>query len=110
MSARLLPLSALLLATGLAGCGAVEWRKPGADEAALTQDLHSCQREAQVNISRLYGPPMPVQGPLVDPRYGAEPLRPTPADRMLQEQQAVERCMRGRGYTLVPAAAKAPTS
>ena len=101
MGRRLLPLSTLLLAAGLSGCGSVDWVKPGADEATVTQDLHACQREAQVTLSRLYGPPMPAQSLGVDPRFGIESPRPSPADRMLQEQQAVGRCMRERGYTLV---------
>lgn len=105
MRRRLLPLSALLLAAGLAGCGTVAWQKAGADDATANQDLHVCQREAQAHMARIYGPPLPVQGTPVDPRFGGpEVLRPSPADRLLQEQQAVERCMRDRGYALVPAA------
>ena len=103
MSARLLRLSTLFLAAAAAGCGSVVWQKAGVDEAGTAQDLRSCQREAQVNITRLYGPPVPAQSLGVNPRFGIESPRPSPADRMLQEQQVVERCMRDRGYTLVPA-------
>ena len=38
--------------------------------------------------------------PSLDPRLG--PVGPSPADRAMQEGQAVGNCMRGKGYTLVP--------
>ena len=72
---------------GLAGCSAVTWHKEGASTAATDEDLHACQREAQAQMARLYGPPLPVQGSPIDPRFGPDTLRPSPADRLLQEQQ-----------------------
>jgi hypothetical protein len=38
-----------------------------------------------------------------DPRFGPDTGQPSPADRQLLESQAVDRCMRAKGYALVPA-------
>jgi hypothetical protein len=35
----------------------------------------------------------------IDPRFG--PTGPTPANNLMQQEQAVGSCMRGKGYVLV---------
>ena len=91
---------ALPLALLLAACGDVRWHKPDADDAALGNDLAACQAAAHNAIQRMYGPPQPQlsSGPL-----GVAPVEPTLADRQMREQQVVGKCMREKGYTLVPA-------
>jgi hypothetical protein len=81
---------------GLSACGGVHWYKAGANEAALTKDLGECRRQAQarLGIAGSLGPP-----PSMDPRFG--PTGPSPADQMMQESQALDVCMREKGYVLV---------
>jgi hypothetical protein len=81
---------------GLYGCAGVHWYKAGADEAALTKDLGECRRQAQARLGVNMGPP-----PSGDPRFGPPP-GPSQADRMMQEAQAHDACMREKGYALVP--------
>jgi hypothetical protein len=53
----------------------------------------------------MYGPPgatMPTSP--IDSRFG--PTGPSPADRTMQEAQAVNGCMRGKGYVLKAAEKK----
>jgi hypothetical protein len=92
-----------ILATVLAGCGEMRWAKPDGDTSTLAQNQASCRAAASEQIQRQYGPPTPGTSRQGDPRYGADPGRPSQADRMLLVSQAVNRCMRGRGYALVPA-------
>jgi len=87
----------LLFAFALAACGGgVRWQKAGADEAMLAGDLSACRRQAQA----MYGSAaaMAPTGSM-DPRFG--PTGPTPADNLMQQEQAVGSCMRGKGYALV---------
>jgi hypothetical protein len=89
---------AIALAVGLYGCGGVHWHKAGADQAALSKDLGECRRQAQARLGAAgsLGPP-----PSGDPRFGP-PSGPSQADRMMQETQAHDACMREKGYALVP--------
>jgi hypothetical protein len=96
---KFIPILVLLVT----GCGEVRWAKPDGDASTLAQDQASCRAAASEQIQRQYGPPTPVVSGTSDPRYGADPGRPSQADRMLLVSQAVDRCMRGRGYALVPA-------
>ena len=95
-----LPLFALVSALVLAACGGVRWQKPGGDEPALARDLTNCRALAHEKAARAGNIGLPPAAS--DPRFGA-PSGPTQAEQMLQEQQAVDACMRGKGYALVPA-------
>ncbi len=82
----------------LAACSEVRWRKPGTDDMSLTNDLAACRASAHSSTQRMYGPPQPTSG---HPWLGAT-TEPSPADRQMREQEAVGRCMREKGYALVP--------
>jgi hypothetical protein len=88
------------LTLALAGCGGVQWSKGGANEQAASNDLSACNSAATATMQRLYGPELPTVN--FDPRFGPDMSRPPLADRRLEEQQAVNRCMREKGYELVP--------
>lgn len=90
----------LLVALALAGCTDLRWRKADGDDAQLAQDLSACRKLAQERTARLWGVMPPRTS--IDPRYGA-PAEPSQADLRLQESQALDACMRARGYVLVPA-------
>jgi hypothetical protein len=96
---RLIPVLAALL---LAGCGELRWARPDGDASALARDEAGCRAAARESVQRQYGPPVPAYT-RSDPRFGADTGQPSPADRQLLESQAVDRCMRGKGYALVPA-------
>ncbi len=89
----------LSFALALAGCGELRWAKPGADEAALTRDLSACRQLAQQSAARAGNIGLP---PVSDPRFGGA-AGPTLVEQRMQEQQALDACMRSRGYALVPA-------
>ena len=90
--------AALLLMTfALAACSEVRWQKPGGDETGLAQDLGACNKLAQDKMDQMWGP-APRQE--ISPLFG--PTGPSPADRRLQQSQAVTVCMRQRGYVLGP--------
>ena len=77
----------------------MHWAKPGADPATLARDTAGCRALGSETITRRYGPPVPGRP---DARFGPETSLPGPADRRLLEQQVVDRCMRDKGYALVP--------
>ena len=83
----------------LAACGELRWYKSGADEAALAADLSDCGKLAQQRTLRMWGVAPPAT---TDPRFGA-PSAPSQVEMRLQESQAVDVCMRQRGYILAPA-------
>lgn len=93
-------LGFMLIVASLAGCGELYWTKPGADSSVLARDQASCRALARESITRRYGPPVPARP---DERFGPETSLPGPADRQMLEQQAFDRCMREKGYSLVPA-------
>jgi hypothetical protein len=93
----------IVLAALLAGCGDVRWAKPDGETSTPAHDQANCRAAVSEQVQRQYGPQTPVASGNTDPRYGADPGRPSQADRMLLVSQAVDRCMRGRGYALVPA-------
>ncbi len=88
--------TALFLAIALASCAELRWQKAGADEAALASDLSACRRQAQDRTQRMWGI---APQPTMDPRFG--PGGPSQPDILLQESQAVNACMREKGYALV---------
>jgi hypothetical protein len=88
----------LLPALVLAACGEVRWVKPGGDGLSVTNDLAACRATAHSSAQRMYGPQQPSTG---HPFLGTSP-DPSPADRQMREQEAVNRCMRDKGYALVP--------
>ena len=96
---RLIPILAALL---LAGCGELRWAKPDGDTSSLAQDQASCRAAARESVQRRYGPPVPSAS-RPDARFGGDAGIPGAADRQVLEDQAHDRCMRGRGYALVPA-------
>ena len=96
---KLIPL---LVAALLAGCGEMHWAKPDGDSSSAARDEANCRAAASAAVQRQYGPPsLNVGHP--DPRFGADTSKPAPADRAVLEAQAVDRCMRAKGYALVPA-------
>jgi len=95
VTTRLFALSVALL---LAACGEVRWVRQGADNISVTNDLAACRLTAQQSGERMYGPQMPTTG---HPWLGAS-TEPSPADRRMREQESVNRCMRDKGYALVP--------
>ena len=90
---------ATALALVLAACGQLEWRKPGGDSTALARDLTNCRALAHDKAAHAGNIGLPP--PVSDPRFGPPP-GPSLAEQRLQEQQAVDACMRGKGYALVP--------
>jgi hypothetical protein len=90
---------AIVPALLLAACGEMRWTKPGGSDADVNADLANCRAAAHSSIERTLGPRLPQtsQG-----RMGNAPVDPTPADRQMQEAQAVNRCMQEKGYQLVP--------
>ena len=93
-------LATVMTVLAVAACGEVRWAKPGADSATLADDHARCQVMARDQLARTLGPPVPA---LSDPRFGGELSGPSPADRQMQEQSIASRCMREKGYALVPA-------
>ena len=95
---RYLAPALLLFAFALPGCAEQQWRKAGAGEAALADDLSACSKQAREGAMRMGHTGLP---PPSDPRFGA-PIGPSPADQRMQEREAADRCMREQGYALVP--------
>jgi hypothetical protein len=98
MRSRALPSFALALALVLSACAELRWQKAGGDEATLNRDLGTCRQLAQERAARMGNFGLP---PSTDPRFGS--TGPSQVDQRLQERQAEDACMRGKGYTLVPA-------
>jgi len=95
------PAALLLMTIALAACSDVHWQKPGGDESQLAQDLGACNKLAQEKVDRMWGA-APAPRSDMSPVFG--PTGPSPADRRLQQSQAVTVCMRDKGYALVPVA------
>lgn len=89
--------SVLCLALALAACAEFRWHKASVDPTELAADLSACRKLAQERTQRMWGT---APQPTVDPRFG--PSGPSQADLRLQESQAVDACMRQRGYVLAP--------
>lgn len=96
---KLIPILAALV---LAGCGDVRWAKPDGDSSNVAQDESSCAALARDQVQRQYGPPVPSSSRYGDPKYGADTSIPGSADRAVLESQSRDRCMRAKGYALVP--------
>lgn len=92
---------AILILALVTGCAELRWSRPGVDPDTLARDQAGCRALASDTVMRRYGPPTPIQRP--DARFGPETSLPGPADRQMLEQQALDRCMREKGYALVPA-------
>jgi hypothetical protein len=75
----------------------MRWHKPDGNDAALARDLEACRKEAQQKFGGASALGQPISS---DPRFG--PIGPSQADLRMQESQALGRCMRSRGYGLVP--------
>ena len=88
-----------LTVVGVAACAELHWQKPEADAATLAADTAACRAQAQARIARSVGPEVPSS---TDPRFGADAMQPSPADRRMRERQLADSCMRDKGYTLVP--------
>ena len=95
------PLLAIGLALLLTACGEVRWTRPDGDNASAGGDLAGCRVAAHDATERMYGPMLPQM--TTGGQFGNAPIGPTPADRQMREQEAVNRCMREKGYILVPA-------
>jgi hypothetical protein len=95
---RYLVPALLFFAFALPGCAEQQWRKTGASEAAVAQDLSACNKQARASAVRMGHTGLP---PTSDPRFGA-PSGPSQADQLMLERQAADACMREKGYALVP--------
>jgi hypothetical protein len=82
----------------LCACAGVRWQKPDGNDAELARDLGACRKEAQARYGSAAGVGLSSG---YDPRFGA-PAGPSQSDLMMQQSQAEGRCMRERGYVLVP--------
>lgn len=90
---------ALGAALCLLGCAELRWDKPGAEAEAVTKDLESCRSQARATLARTATVAPPVS---IDPKFGSVSSQPSVAGRAIEEQEAADRCMRGKGYHLVP--------
>lgn len=90
----------VLLALALAGCAELRWAKPGADALAIQEDLDGCRAQARVTAARTADLGM---RPALDPRFGPETGATRRAEQPIQQEDQIQRCMRDKGYHLVPA-------
>jgi len=91
------------LALFLAACGGqVRWVKADSNESAAGSDLANCRAAASSAMQRMYGVPQMSSNAGPGVFGGNTASDPSPADRQMREQEAVGRCMRDKGYTLVP--------
>ena len=93
-------IATVLTVLAIGACGEVRWAKSDLDAATLDQDLKTCRTVAAERAARMGALLPPSSG--YDPRFGAPP-GPTQMDQRMQERQIEERCMRDKGYALVPA-------
>lgn len=102
---------ALSAALCLFACAELRWEKAGADTEAMARDMESCRSQARATLSRTatLAPPVIVT-PQIDPvskqittTLGSAGQQPSVASRAIEEQEVADRCMRGKGYHLVPA-------
>jgi len=94
----------------LAACAPTQWTRPGADTAAVTDDLAECSRIARSFAARahlLSGRHDPLLYPYRDPRYRAFLWQDRMFDRQMTESQLQQTCMREKGYSLMPVAPSA---
>lgn len=89
---------AIALVLGLSACGGVRWHKADGDDATLSKDLADCRRASQDAAG--FAGTLALSTP-IDPRFGPPPGL-SPSEQQMQVSQAVGKCMRGKGYTLVP--------
>lgn len=82
----------------LVACAELRWAKPGVDATALQQDLDACRLQARAQVARS-GPSLP---PVTDPRFGTETGQAKQVDQPVREEELAHRCMRDKGYSLVP--------
>lgn len=92
----------------IAGCAEMRWQKPGVEADAVDDQLHECirlSRWERGGVPAYYAAPVQqvvftgmFGGPTVQTRLGN-------AHAVLRELERTDRCMREKGYTLVPAEA-----
>jgi hypothetical protein len=91
----------------IAGCAEMRWQKPGVEADAIDDQLHECirlSRRERGGVPAYYAAPEPqvvftgaaFGGPTLQTRLGN-------AKAVLRELELTDRCMREKGYTLVPA-------
>src|SRR4051812_18018123 len=92
-----LPLIALALSLSVAACADMDWTRPGADKAAVSQDLDACRGIA---LGRSQ-PANPIRPEDTVSRSQA-PTRPAGSsnERFIAQHEDVSRCMSGKGYRL----------
>lgn len=100
----------MIAVLALAGCAELRWDKPGADEAAVLKDLETCRGEARLRMARstVLAPPVTVTVPVPGPdgrtvQHATVVSQPSSASLAIEEQEIADRCMRDKGYHLVPA-------
>jgi hypothetical protein len=108
---RVLIAALPFLACG-SGCAPLHWERSGADAATRDRDLNECRKDARAKAagrtwsSETLSRQVPLEGlgDLAVPAYAdSDASGRSPADRDL-----VYRCMREKGYGLVPATATPP--
>ncbi len=99
--------SAAVLALLCAACAPLEWRKDGADAAAIERDAAECQAQARANARHeapLFGMPQPpVVGMDARGRVVTGHANRYDTERALLEHDLMRQCMTQRGYELAPA-------
>ncbi|MGH8765552.1 MAG: hypothetical protein ACRET8_07525 [Burkholderiales bacterium] len=96
---RITPLPAVLFLTFFfTGCTEMQWQKAGADEASMARDEQECHAKARANAQRSGPVALP---PVGDPRFGP-PMGSSSSDRLMQANEELARCMKEKGYRLVP--------
>lgn len=99
--------SVLALALALAACasgGPGPWTMAGSDDATTTRDNADCHAAARQEALRRYPYGYGVQ--TAGPAAMAISQQHEETSRSLAEAEAFDRCMRGRGYTRAPDAAR----
>jgi hypothetical protein len=115
------PCIAVFATLGIFACAELRWEKAGADAETVAYDLGACRTQARSMVARSapIAPPVSL-GPAtsrvqIDPKTGVvreAPVGPTIAatgpqqgspSLAIEEQEAADRCMRAKGYHLVPA-------
>ena len=96
-SCTLLALTALVF---LCACGGMRWHKQGVEATESVNDFAACRAESgdKGGIAATYAASTPMH-----PRFGP-PFGQSESDIRMQEILALGKCMRGKGYELVPEA------
>ena len=101
----------LILATSLilVACTPMQWVKPGADAAMLSEDTAQCQRQAQREAwlhAPIFQPMVPIILRDAQGRSFVTWRRPfaydSLGDQFREEQRLMDFCLRAKGYNLVP--------